>query len=118
MQNLSKNLTFSYSTYSDSREQIATPYLLFEDPQQIEDPQVTPREMELIEDFIAPKIKNLEIKKGVKTLQDQMGCEFKGFINRLNFQEINDSVIGISKLEQGNIIHNILERLFNEVSSS
>jgi probable DNA repair protein len=118
LQNLSKNLTFSYSTYSDSREQIATPYLLFEDPQQIEDPQVTPREMELIEDFIAPKIKNLEIKKGVKTLQDQMGCEFKGFINRLNFQEINDSVIGISKLEQGNIIHNILERFFNEVSSS
>ena len=58
LQNLSKNLTFSYSTYSDSREQIATPYLLFEDPQQIEDPQVTPREMELIEDFIAPKIKN------------------------------------------------------------
>ena len=118
LQNLSKNLTFSYSTYSDSREQIATPYLLFEDPQQIEDPQVTPREMELIEDFIAPKIKNLEIKKGVKTLQDQMGCEFKGFINRLNFQEINGSVIGISKLEQGNIIHNILERFFNEVSSS
>ena len=35
--------------------------------------------MELIEDFNAPKIKNLEIKKGVKTLQDQMGCEFKGF---------------------------------------
>jgi probable DNA repair protein len=118
LKNLSKNLTFSYSTYSDSREQIATPYLLFADPQLIEDPQVTPREMELIEDFTAPKIKNLEIKKGVKTLQDQMGCEFKGFTNRLNFHEINDSGIGISKLEQGNIIHNILERLFNEVSSS
>ena len=74
--------------------------------------------MELIEDFNAPKIKNLEIKKGVKTLQDQMGCEFKGFANRLNFQESNDPSIGISKLEQGNIIHNILERFFNEVRSS
>ena len=79
LKNLSKNLTFSYSTTSDSREQLPTPYLLFEGFNQIEDHQVTPREMELIEDFIAPKIKNLDIKKGVKTLQDQMGCEFKGF---------------------------------------
>ena len=50
------------------------------------------REMELIEDFSGPKIDNLDIKRGVKTLQDQMGCEFKGFTNRLNFQEINDPV--------------------------
>ena len=40
----------------------------------------------------------------------------KALLNRLNFQEINDPSIGISKLEQGTIIHNILERFFNEVS--
>ena len=85
LQNLSKNLIFSYSTTSDSREQLPTPYLLFKDSTQIQDLRLIPREMELIEDFNAPKIKNLEIKKGVKSLQDQMGCQFKGFANRLNF---------------------------------
>ena len=118
LQNLSNNLTFSYSASSDSRDQLATPYVLFEDFQHVKDHQVMNREMEQIEDFIAPKIDNLEIKKGVKTLQDQMGCQFKGFANRLNFQEINDPTIGISKLEQGNITHHILERFFNEVQSS
>ena len=118
LKNLSNNLTFSYSASSDSREQLSTPYLLFEDFQPVEEHQVVHREMELIEDFSGPKIDNLDIKKGVKTLQDQMGCEFKGFANRLNFQEINDPSIGISKLEQGNIIHHILERFFNEVRSS
>ena len=34
------------------------------------------------------------------------------------FTESNDPSIGLSKLEQGNIIHNILERFFNEVQSS
>ena len=45
-------------------------------------------------------------------------ANLKALLNRLNFQEINDPSIGISKLEQGNIIHNILERFFNEVRSS
>ena len=118
LKNLSKNLIFSYSTTSDSREQLPTPYLLFKDSTQIQDLRLIPREMELIEDFNAPKIKNLEIKKGVKSLQDQMGCQFKGFANRLNFTESSDPSIGLSKLEQGNIIHNILDRFFNEVQSS
>ena len=117
LKNLSNNLTFSYSASSDSREQLSTPYLLFEDFQPVEEHQVVHREMELIEDFSGPKIENLDIKKGVKTLQDQMGCEFKGFANRLNFQEINDPSIGISKLEQGNIIHHILERFFEVIET-
>jgi len=118
LNNLSKNLTFSYAIISDSREQLPTPYLIFEDSQEITDHQMIQREMELVEDFIAPKIIDLEINKGVKTLQDQMSCEFKGFTNRLKLQETKDPSIGISKLEQGNIVHKILERFFNEIQSS
>ncbi len=118
LSNLSKKLTFSYSITSNSREQLPTPYLIFEDSQEIADYQMIHSEIELVEDFIAPKVINLEINKGVKTLQDQMSCEFKGFTNRLNLIEIKDPSIGISKLEQGNIVHKILERFFNEIQSS
>ena len=74
--------------------------------------------MESVEDLNAPKIIDFQIKKGVKTLQDQMSCEFKGFSNRLNLKDINDPSIGISKIEQGNIIHKILEGFFNEIRTS
>ena len=63
--------------------------------------------MTLIEDFNAPKITEFEIKRGVKTLQDQMSCGFKGFLNRLDIQEFNEPHIGISRLEQGNLVHTI-----------
>ncbi len=115
---LSENLTFSYSTTFNSREQLPTPYLLFENPQVIHNHQMSFREMESVEDLNAPKIIDFEIKKGVKTLQDQLSCEFKGFSNRLNLKDINDPSIGISKIEQGNIIHKILEGFFNEIRTS
>jgi hypothetical protein len=74
--------------------------------------------MELLDDFIAPELDNFEIKRGVSTLQDQISCSFKGFINRLNIQEFNEPQIGLSRLEQGSLVHKILENFFNAIPSS
>ena len=118
LKNLSNDLTFSFSKTFENRDELPTPYLKFQDYQTTTDEQIVQREMTLIEDFNAPKITEFEIKRGVKTLQDQMSCGFKGFLNRLDIQEFNESHIGISRLEQGNLVHTILEIFFNEISSS
>ena len=55
----------------------------------------------------------LRLKEVSATLQDQISCSFKGFVNRLNIQEFNEPQIGLSRLEQGSLVHKILENFFN-----
>jgi len=116
--NLSSHLINSYSKTSNNRDELPTPYINFEDYPNTIAHETLPKEMELIDDFIAPEIDNFEIKKGVSTLQDQISCSFKGFVNRLNIQEFDETHIGLSRLEQGSLVHKILEIFFNEISSS
>ena len=116
--NLSSHLIMSYSKTSNSRDELPSPYVDFEDYPNVVTHETFPKEMEQIYDFIAPGIDSFEIKRGVSTLQDQISCSFKGFVNRLNIQEFNEPQIGLSRLEQGNLVHKILERFFNEVPSS
>jgi len=116
--NLSSHLINSYSKTSNNRDELPTPYINFEDYPNTIAHETLPKEMELIDDFIAPEIDNFEIKKGVSTLQDQISCSFKGFVNRLNIQEFDETHIGLSRLEQGSLVHKILESFFNEISSS
>lgn len=47
-----------------------------------------------------------------------MSCGFKGFTNRLSIDNFEEPHIGISRLEQGNLIHKILETFFNEIKTS
>ena len=116
--NLSCDTVFSYPKIASDREQLPSPFISFIDfPNQPEFKKMVIN-LELIEDFKAPKIVELSIKKGVKVLQDQMGCSFKGFSNRLNIERFEEPHIGLSRLEQGNLIHTILENFFNEVQSS
>ena len=70
-----------------------------------------------IDDYKAPKIKELTIKKGVKTLQNQMSCAFRGFAARLDIDDFEAPHVGLSRLQQGNLIHKILETFFNEIKS-
>ena len=116
--NLSSSLIISYSKTSNSRDELPSPYLDFEDYPNFIGHETLPKEMELLDDFIAPELDNFEIKRGVSTLQDQISCSFKGFINRLNIQEFNEPQIGLSRLEQGSLVHKILENFFNAIPSS
>ena len=47
-----------------------------------------------------------------------MSCGFKGFVSRLSIDNYEEPHIGISRLEQGNLIHKILENFFNEITTS
>jgi probable DNA repair protein len=116
--NLSSSLIISYSKTSNSRDELPSPYLDFEDYPNFIGHETLPKEMELLDDFIAPELDNFEIKRGVATLQDQISCSFKGFVSRLNIQEFNEPQIGLSRLEQGSLVHKILENFFNAIPSS
>jgi ATP-dependent helicase/nuclease subunit B len=46
-----------------------------------------------------------------------MACAFKGFAHRLNTPSFDAPHIGMNRLEQGNIIHNILQYIYQEITS-
>ena len=89
LNNLSFDTTYSYPKNSNNREELPTPYLDFEDlSNQVLSKDIS-RKFDYIEDFKAPKIIEPSIKKGVKTLQDQMSCGFKGFVSRLSIDNLS-----------------------------
>ncbi len=118
LSNLSFSSIFSYSKNSITREELPSPYIDFIDYEIKSSPENSIKNLDYIEDFKAPDISELSIKKGVKTLQDQMSCAFKGFANRLNIENFDQPHIGISRGEQGNLVHKILETFFREITTS
>ena len=118
LNNLSPETTYSYAKLMQNREELPSPYIDFKDYLEVSFIKNSSRELIYIDDYKAPKIQELTIKKGVKTLQNQMSCAFRGFAGRLNIDDFEAPHIGLSRLQQGNLIHKILETFFNEIKSS
>ncbi len=117
LNNLSPETTYSYAKLMQNREELPSPYIEFKDYLEVSFIKNSSRELIYIDDYKAPKIQELTIKKGVKTLQNQMSCAFRGFAGRLNIADFEAPHIGLSRLQQGNLIHKILETFFNEIKS-
>jgi len=117
LNNLSPETTYSYAKLMQNREELPSPYIDFKDYLEVSFIKNSSRELIYIDDYKAPKIQELTIKKGVKTLQNQMSCAFRGFAGRLNIDDFEAPHIGLSRLQQGNLIHKILETFFNEIKS-
>jgi probable DNA repair protein len=118
LNNLSPETTYSYAKLMQNREELPSPYIDFKDYLEVSFIKNSSRELIYIDDYKAPKIQELTIKKGVKTLQNQMSCAFRGFAGRLDIDDFEAPHIGLSRLQQGNLIHKILETFFNEIKSS
>ena len=117
LNNLSPETTYSYAKLMQNREELPSPYIDFKDYLEVSFIKNSSRELIYIDDYKAPKIQELTIKKGVKTLQNQMSCAFRGFAGRLDIDDFEAPHIGLSRLQQGNLIHKILETFFNEIKS-
>ena len=117
LNNLSPETTYSYAKLMQNREELPSPYIDFKDYQEGSFIKTSSRELIYIDDYKAPKIQDLSIKKGVKTLQNQMSCAFRGFAARLDIDDFEAPHVGLSRLQQGNLIHKILETFFNEIKS-
>ena len=117
LNNLSPETTYSYAKLMQNREELPSPYIDFKDYLEGSFIKNSSRELIYLDDYKAPKIQELTIKKGVKTLQNQMSCAFRGFAVRLDIDDFEAPHIGLSRLQQGNLIHKILETFFNELKS-
>ena len=117
LNNLSPETTYSYAKLMQNREELPSPYIDFKDYLEVSFIKNSSRELIYIDDYKAPKIQEFTIKKGVKTLQNQMSCAFRGFAVRLDIDDFEAPHIGLSRLQQGNLIHKILETFFNEIKS-
>jgi RecB family exonuclease len=54
----------------------------------------------------------------VGILKDQMACAFKGFAHRLNVKTFDAPHLGLSRAEQGDVVHKVLEAIYQQVQSS
>jgi RecB family exonuclease len=117
LKNLSNNITFSYAKSTKNREQLPSPYLHFEEFQPKILKAVMTRKLNHIDDHKAPNIDDYTIKQGIKTLQNQMSCAFKGFVGRLCIDDFDTPHIGINRQQQGKLIHKVLETFFGEIQT-
>ncbi len=115
LKDLSNNITFSYAKSTKSREQLPSPCLHFEEFQEKTIKAVMTRKLNHIDDYKAPNIDDYTIKQGIKTLQNQMSCAFKGFVGRLCIDDFDTPHIGIDRKQQGQLIHKVLETFFGEI---
>ncbi len=117
LKDLSNNITFSYAKSTKNREQLPTPCLHFEESQEKTIKAVMTRKLNHIDDYKAPNIDDYTIKQGIKTLQNQMSCAFKGFVGRLCIDDFDTPYIGINRKQQGRLIHEVLETFFGEIKT-
>ena len=75
------------------------------------------RKLNHIDDHKAPNIDDYTIKQGIKTLQNQMSCAFKGFVGRLGIDDFDTPHIGMNRQQQGKLIHKVLETFFGEIQT-
>ena len=117
LKDLSNNITFSFAKSTNNREQLPSPCMHFEEFQARTIKTVMTRKLQHIDDHKAFNIDDYSIKQGVKTLQNQMSCAFKGFVGRLCIDDFDNPHIGINRKQQGRLIHEVLETFFGDIQT-
>ena len=115
---LADQVIFSYARLQAESEQMPSPLLDF--PKQVieqTDARPTILKTECIDNNSATGFDESKVKSGVSLLKDQMACAFKGFSHRLNIEHHDDPHIGLDRREQGNIIHNALQYIYEKIDS-
>jgi probable DNA repair protein len=118
LRGLAKEVVFSYAKMHLEEEQLPTPFVYFNiDNTGVKKNTIIKKDIQYIDDSITSKISSKHIKSGVSTLKDQMACSFKGFVHRLNIETLEKSHIGLDRREQGKIIHEALQLIYEEIKS-
>ncbi len=118
LSSLAENVIFSYAKTLGEEEQLPSPLLEFrKNTIETNSTNNKTQSTALLDDSIATKFNKQKINSGVSLLKDQMACAFKGFAHRLNIQSFDAPHIGFDKKEQGNIVHNALQYIYEELDS-
>ena len=114
---LSNQVIFSYAQTHNESEQQGSPLIEFNN---VVEPTIQNKTAhvatEFTNDSTAPKVSNKDVSGGVSILKNQMACAFKGFTHRLNIRRFDAPHIGFNRIEQGEIIHNVLEEIYQKIS--
>ncbi len=118
LSSLADKVVFSYALTHLENEQLPSPLVEFDPAINTSHIQkISPITLESIVDTHTTHLEKPKIKSGVRILKDQMACAFKGFAHRLNTPSFDAPHIGINRLEQGSIIHNALQYIYQEITS-
>ncbi|ABL01987.1 hypothetical protein Rmag_0199 [Candidatus Ruthia magnifica str. Cm (Calyptogena magnifica)] len=118
LNSLANKVVFSYALTHLGNEQLPSPLVEFNPTINTSHIQkIFPIPLESILDTNTSYLKKPQIKLGVRILKDQMACAFKGFAHRLDTTSFDAPHIGINRLEQGNIIHNVLQYIYQKITS-
>ena len=116
--NLSDQVNFSYAKTHFESEQHGSPLLTFNNEIETPEHQYQPALLETISDIQATPLSDKQVSGGVGILKDQMACAFKGFAHRLNVKTFDAPHLGLSRAEQGDVVHKVLEAIYQQVQSS
>ncbi len=112
---LAKSVIFSYAKTHFQSEQQPTPLFEFTNHQPPTNHKYQPVAMDNLTDTQSNPITDTQVNNGVSILKDQMACAFKGFTHRLKTRTFNEPYIGLSRMEQGNIIHKALQYFYQDI---
>ena len=115
----SKNPIISFSELDENTNLYGSPLIQWQnkDIQSIKKQNSTHNNLITVVDENVKKLNNTSINKGVKTLQNQIQCQFKGFVSRLKIDEFGLENIGFNSLQKGNILHNSLEFIYQQITT-
>lgn len=114
---LADKVIFSYAKMHFESEQQASPLLKFNNETQALKHKYQSAAMETLSNTNAKPLSNTQVSGGVSILKNQMACEFKSFAHRLNIQTFDDPHIGLSRMEQGNIVHAALQYFYQHITT-
>ena len=115
--NLSDQVICSYAKTHLESELQASPLLEFNSEVEILESNHQSATLETLTDTQVSELSNKQISGGVGVLKDQMACPFKGFVHRLNINHFDAPHIGLNRAEQGDIIHKVLEKIYQRRQS-
>jgi len=116
--NLSDQVTCSYAKNHFESEQHGSPLLSFNHEIKTPEYQFEPATLETIDDNQAMPLVDKQVSGGVGILKDQMACAFKGFSHRLNIKKFDPPHLGLSRAEQGDVVHKVLEKIYQQAPSN
>lgn len=73
---------------------------------------LAPKPLQVLTDNELPKLSDTHISQGIKTLEYQAQCAFRGGAQRFDIVDIPDLSIGINAMQKGQLMHKVLESLW------
>ena len=115
--NLAKAVVFTYAKNNSEKAQQPTPLLQFDNKVSLYEYHYENLQQECLVDNQVTPLSKTEVRGGLGILKSQIACAFQGFTHRLNCENFEAPEVGLKRFEQGNLIHQILQQIYDLLPS-